>query len=160
MFGVFVGLFGIATNELYVVLNSEDQIPDPTDLIETHQYVLIGSEHMAPTARPSHHEPPTKTGVYVFRWFTVNNQDVDEIAELSKAAWVSFEEDPHIEVRALFAQSDRSKPRGKMLLITQYDDLATWQRSRSPAKEAQDNFRRRHELTLEATPVATRLITT
>ena len=160
MFGVFVGLFGIATNELYVVLNSEDKIPDPTDLIETHQYVLIGAEHMAPTARPTHHEPPTKTGVYVFRWFTVNNQDVDEIAELSKAAWVSFEEDPHIEVQALFAQSDRSKPRGKMLLMTQYDDLATWQRSRSPAKEAQDNFRRRHELTLEATPVATRLITT
>ena len=160
MFGVFVGLFGIATNELYVVLNSKDQIPDPTDLIETRQYVQIGAEHMAPTARPTHHEPPTKTGVYVFRWFTVNNQDVDEIAELSKAAWVSFEEDPHIEVQALFAQSDRNKPRGKMLLITQYDDLATWQRSRSPAKEAQDNFRRRHELTLEATPVATRLVTT
>lgn len=159
LFGVFMGLFGLATNELYAVVNSPDAIADPGDVIDNHHFVLMNTDNMQPTVRPTQHETRTRPGIYVFRWFSVNHQDVDEIAALSKAAWVSFEDDKHIEVQGLFAQSDRSGPRGKMLLITQYDDLATWQRSRSPAKEAQDNFRRRHELTLEATPIATRLMT-
>ena len=158
LFGVFTGLFGLATNELYVVLNSPVAIADPGDVVDTHQFVLVKTENMQPTVRPVQHETRSKPGIYVFRWFSVNNQDVDEIAALSKAAWVSFEEDEHIEVQGLFAQTDRNAPRGTMLLITQYDELADWQRSRTPAMEAQDNFRRRHALTLEATPIATRLI--
>ena len=158
LFGVFTGLFGLATNELYAVLNSATAMTDPGDIVDTHQFVLMNTENMQPTVRPVHHETRSKAGIYVFRWFSVNNQDVDEIAALSKAAWVSFEEDEHIEVQGLFAQTDRNAPRGKMLLITQYDELADWQRSRTPATEAQDNFRRRHALTLEATPIATRLI--
>jgi len=44
-----------------------------------------------------------------------------------------------------------------MLLITWYKNLSAWEESRHPPKDARENFLRRHQLTLNAKPIATML---
>lgn len=158
VWGVWHGLFGLASNELYVVLVGEQaveassQLPDDSSVIDN----LI----LSPTVRPESPEPCTVPGLYVFRTFEVNNSDVDEVATLSKQAWSTFEATDAYRAQpmGLFCEADRSTARGTMLLVTWYDGLGSWQTSRAPAPEARDNFRRRHALTHSTAAVATRLV--
>ena len=162
-YGVFHGLFGLASNEIYLVLSSDKPGISIKGQWDDQTFELIESIDLMPTVRPTDHSARHKEGIYVFRWFEILNKDVAEIAALSEEAWVTFEGGFDTEVQALFAENDHSETdpnqRGKMLLITWYRDLATWQDSRKPPAEARDNFLRRHQLTLEARPVATRLVT-
>ena len=157
-FGVFQGLFGIASNELYLVVNSESDTAPINQQLSGLK--ILATTDLVPTVRPLAHSPREKEGIYVFRWFKVFNKDVDEIASLSKQAWETFESGFDTEVQGLFAESDRTNEQGEMLLITWYADLNAWQDSRAPAPEARENFMKRHQLTIEATPVATRLVST
>lgn len=158
VWGVWHGLFGLASNELYVVLvgaqevDASSQLPDDSRVIDN----LV----LAPTVRPESSEPCTTPGLYVFRTFAVNNSDVDEVARLSKQAWSTFEATDAYRAQpmGLFCEADRSAARGTMLLVTWYDGLGSWQTSRTPAPEARDSFRRRHALTHATTAVATRLV--
>ena len=110
--------------------------------------------------RPTDREPPTRPGLYVFRFFDVNNADVDEIAKLSFEAWTTFETTDayRAQPQGLFCQNDRTDVRGIMLLCTWYDGLESWQTSRSPPAEAADNFRRRHQLTFGTIAYAANLV--
>ena len=159
LWGRFYGLFGLASNELIVVtygdvneinaeLNSHESIQNASSLL------------LLPTARPITDERRTKEGLYVFRTFDVDHKDVDEIAELSKNAWVYFEtsREYSAEPQALFCQADRSKDQGIMLLVTWYDGLTSWQTSRQPPGQAGENFRRRAQLTHRTQATATRLL--
>ena len=161
-FGIFHGLFGLASNEVYLVLSSEDPGINIDDRLSNSPYQLIETIPLIPTVRPTEHSPRTQQGIYVFRWFEVMNTNVAEIAELSEKAWVTFEGGFDTQVQALFAEPGfteaDSNSRGKMLLITWYRDLSIWQDSRQPPVEARENFLRRHQLTLEARPIATRLV--
>ena len=158
VWGVWHGLFGLASNELYVVLVGEQaaeassQLPDDSSVVDN----LV----LSPTVRPESPEPCTAPGLYVFRTFEVNNSDVDEVATLSKQAWSTFEATDAYRAQpmGLFCEADRSAARGTMLLVTWYDGLGSWQTSRAPAPEARDNFRRRHALTHSTAAVATRLV--
>ncbi len=160
VYGAFYGLFGLATNELYVVTRAEGEVPDVGEPLSRAGYSLLRTIDLVPTVRPVDHSPRAEAGLYVFRWFDVTNGDVEEIAQLSKEAWVSFEADFEAEIQGLFAQADRSAEREQMLLLTRYSGLNAWQTSRAPSAEARENFMRRHALTLEAKPIATRLIGT
>jgi hypothetical protein len=163
LYGIFFGLFGMATNELYLVAVREDSGPFSdivtplSKLVSLNNLRLQESYQLCPTVRPTEHTMRTKKGIYVFRWFDVKNRDVDEIVKLSDDAWVSFEDDFESEVQGLFAECDRSKEQVKMLLLTRYRDLSVWEASREPSEEAKQKFMRRHELTIETTPFATRL---
>ncbi len=157
LFGLFTPLFGMATNEFYAVTWSE----------QPHQLVAFASaldlevgeqQGLEPTVRPTEHRPCSKPGIYVFRWFRVDMNNVDEIARLSREAWVTFEGGFQTEVQGLFRESTPAADTGAMLLITQYDDLSVWEASRMPAPEARENFLARARLTIEATPIATRLV--
>jgi hypothetical protein len=94
------------------------------------------------------------------RFFEIANKDVEEIAELSREAWETFEatDDYRSEPPALFCQADRSSERGRMLLVTWYDGLESWQTSRNPHPEARERFRRRHTMTQGTIAYATRLL--
>lgn len=153
LFGVFAPLFGLASNELYVVTWS-----DREHGIDARDLTLVDETRLVPTARPTEPAPRTEPGIYVFRWFTVPNRNVDEIVRLSTEAWVSFEGGFDTEVQALFAEPDRSAGTGIMLLVTWYRNLSVWEASRRPSPEARQNFMRRAELTIEARPIATRLV--
>lgn len=61
---------------------------------------------------------------------------------------------------ALLRSADRHGERGRMLLLTWYDNLTSWERSRTPHPEATTNFRRRAALAKSAIAYATRLADT
>jgi len=153
-YGIFAGLFGIASNEAYLVCHGET---DSASLLAEHEFTVLQSKQFIPTVRPLGFAPRDKAGVYVFRWFKVNMKDVDEIASLSATAWKTFEGDFATEVQGLFVQAEPAPNQGEMLLLTWYRNLTVWQESRAPSPEARENFVRRQQLVLEATPIATRL---
>lgn len=156
-FGVFSPLFGLATNEFYAVTWAEQPhqlvaVAAGLDLEITEQHALV------PTARPETHAACTTPGVYVFRWFTVETRHINDIVRLSRQAWVTFESGFKTEVQALFREASPGSDVSTMLLVTRYDDLSVWEASRKPAPEARENFQARARLTIEATPIATRLV--
>ncbi|MCB1645249.1 MAG: hypothetical protein KDI36_07335 [Pseudomonadales bacterium] len=159
IFGLFGGLFGLASNELYLV-SYEPSVHDITPLLTDTGFEIQATTTLTPTVRPLNHEPRTVPGIYVFRWFTVKAENVQEIIRLSNQAWTSFEGGFDTEVQALFA-ADAARATDAsttMLLITRYRDLSVWQDSRSPAPEARENFLKRSALTIEAKPIATTLL--
>jgi hypothetical protein len=163
LYGIFFGLFGLATNELYLITMRNDIGPSSegttplSKLVTKHDFSLRESYLLTPTVRPTEHTTRTREGIYVFRWFNILNRDVDEIVKLSDEAWVPFEGGFESEVQGLFAEQDRSRERGWMLLLTWYKDLSVWEASRRPPQEARERFLKRHKLTIEAIPIATRL---
>jgi hypothetical protein len=157
VFGTFAPLFGLASNELYLVTHG-DKEHSITAQIESATLAPLDSISLVPTVRPTEHTPRTRPGIYVFRWFDVYNKDIEEIAALSNEAWNTFEGGFDTEVQGLFCEEDTSTEKGKMLLITQYTDLSVWEASRNPAPEARENFLKRARLTIEARPICTRLI--
>ncbi len=160
IWGAFYGLFGIGSNELVLVLHTEGGAP--IRAATEAGFEVVESHVLVPTVRPDKFEPLTRPGLYVFRFFDVAHEDVDEIARLSSQAWTSFEStDAYAaQPQGLFGQAGRSDPRGVMVLLTWYDGLDSWQSSRKPTPEATDNFRRRRELTQGTIAYATRLVGT
>ena len=160
LWGVFHGLFGVASNELIVI--SYGDVAGVHDAISGMDEVLQADTLLLePTVRPTEHAPRTREGLYVFRFFEVRHEDVDEIAALSFEAWKTFEnvDAYRAEPQGLFRQQDTSAETGRMLLCTWYDGLNSWQASRTPAETARGNFRRRHALTRGTVAYATRLLT-
>ena len=158
VWGAFRGLFGIRSDELVVVLHG--QLDAAAASLEAAGFDVAETHAFEPTVRPVGFEPLGRPGLYVFRFFDVSLDDIDEIARLSNEAWTTFETDTSFtaEPQALFAPADRSSATGLMLLVTGYDGLASWETSRSPAPEAVENFRRRRALTRGAIAYATALI--
>ena len=157
--GVFHGLFGVASNELIVVSYGDvDHVHDAIAGMDG--VVAANTLLLEPTVRPTEHAPRTREGLYVFRFFEVEHKDVDEIAALSFEAWKTFEnvDAYQAEPQGLFRQQDTSAATGRMLLCTWYDGLNSWQASRTPPATAGENFRRRHTLTKGTVAYATRLL--
>jgi hypothetical protein len=151
VFGIFASLFGLASNEIYLVTFGES----PTSLSFPDDVQLLSSHLLNPTIRPQNHQPMTRPGVYVFRWFSVSPDSVDEIVHLSGEAWPTFEESFETQIQGLFVEAT-ARP-SEMLLVTWYENLGVWEASRHPPPDARENFLRRHQLTLSATPIATLL---
>lgn len=159
VWGVFHGLFGVASNELIVVSYGDvDEVHDHIAGLD--EVVAANTLLLEPTVRPTEYAPRTREGLYVFRFFEVEHKDVDEIAALSFEAWKTFENvDAYQAVpQALFRQQDTSAQSGRMLLCTWYDGLNSWQASRTPPATAGANFRQRHTLTKGTIAYATRLL--
>ena len=159
LWGAFHGLFGVASNELVVVsVGATENVHSNFSTINS--VVDCESLQLEATVRPVTEEPVSREGLYVFRFFDIAHKDVEEIAELSRVAWESFEDtDTYSAVpQGLFCQADRSQERGRMLLVTWYDGLNSWQATRNPAPKARENFQRRHQLTNGTVAYATRLI--
>lgn len=152
--GVFTGLFGLASNEVIVVgsFADGDSLPAPSPL-------AVAAEQWTPTARPLTPAPCQREGLYVFRRFHVRPEDVDEVVALSAQAWNTFEvsDEYAAEPQGLFRPPPDQDGIVRMMLVTWYDGFESWQRSRQPAPEARENFRRRRALTSTSYAMATRL---
>ena len=159
--GMWHGLFGLASNELLVVTcwpraaNASALLRDALP----REMAVHDSADFVATVRPDDVSPRTKPGLYVFRFFSLANVDVEEIAQLSLTAWATFEANTTYaaQPQGLFCERDRSAARGRMLLLTWYDGFASWQASRAPHPDASANFQRRAALTNGTTAYATRL---
>lgn len=149
VYGIFTALFGLASNELYLVTCSDR--PVSLDLPEG--VAQLACWQGLPTVRPLAHSARETPGIYVFRWFEVEPDNVNEIVELSGLAWPSFEADFDARIQGLFVE-DHDQP-SRMLLLTWYLDLSAWEASRKPSPDSRDNFMKRHQLTKQALPVAT-----
>ena len=162
IWGTFHGLFGVASNELIAVTVGEDAaVAASVETVAGLDAVRDATSlRLVPTVRPTDSEPLTREGLYVFRFFEVAHRDVEEIAALSAEAWKTFEtvDAYRAEPQGLFCQRDRSAERGKMLLLTWYDGLNSWQTSRRPPERARENFQKRHALTAGTIAYATRLV--
>ena len=159
--GIWQGLFGVASNELLVMAAAPGEHLDqsvPAALPADAE--LADSLALHSTARPLSIGPLPPEGLYVFRFFDVRLGDCDEILALSTEAWESFEDTDRYASRpeGLFRPHGDGGDTGRMLLVTWYDGFASWQASRTPAPEARDNFRRRHALTAGTVAYATRLL--
>jgi hypothetical protein len=157
--GLFFGLFGLASNELYLM--AEGDVGGLSDrLLSLDSVADVETTLLEATVRPTSPEPLDRDGLYVFRFFEVANVDVEEIVAISKKAWESFETSEAYESEpvGLFRQSDLADERGRMLLLTWYDGFESWTTSRKPDPAARDLFRRRHQLTEGTIAYATRLL--
>ena len=163
LWGEFNGLFGVGSNELFVVSwVPEDTLEATSALWTSAPDVSVLERHvLIPTVRPTSSQPLSEAGLYVFRFFVVDHASVEEVAQLSQQAWTTFEAsgDYRAEPKALFCQADRDAERGVMLLVTWYDGFGSWETSRQPAPEARENFLRRQQLTHGTIAYATRLAT-
>ena len=151
IYGIFPSLFGLFSNEIYLVTCSEQ----PIQLEVPSEISLNASWCGIPTVRPAVHEPLRVPGIYVFRWFEIESGSEEEVIRLSAEAWTSFESDFEAEIQGLFLEHSASPSR--MLLLTRYRNLSIWEASRSPAPAARENFLKRHQLTRRALPIATML---
>ncbi len=159
LWGVWRGLFGLASNELLVMLAAGDASSIPDMAVTAGSIEVRSTSQFAPTVRPETTEPLVKPGIHVFRWFSIATDSVDEFVELSTQAWVSFEDagSYSAEPQGLFREV-RDSGEIEMLLVTWYDSLESWQTSRKPAASASERFRRRHQLTGSTVAVATTLL--
>ncbi len=101
------------------------------------------------TVRPADDTPASGKGIYVFREFFVPDGKVERFIDLSAEAWTSFERNFAAEIKGLFRGPNLSADLAILLLVTRYEDLATWEASRSETKDpdAWQRFRERQALT-------------
>jgi hypothetical protein len=159
--GIWQGLFGVASNELLIMAaapgdrpdeNFAAALPDDADVVDTLSLLS--------TARPETVDPLVAEGLYVFRLFDVRLRDCEQIVALSRQAWETFEATDRYasRPRGLFRPRGHGDDTGRMLLVTWYDGFDSWQTSRTPAPQARDNFQQRHALTRGTIAYATRLL--
>jgi len=155
VWGLFQPLFGIRNDEVVLVTVgaavTREMLPAGARISEEFE--------LAPTVRPTTTDPCSRPGLYVHRFMEVEAPNIDEVAALSNEAWTSFEATDAYESQpqALFCEAARP-PNGKMLLVTWYDGFTSWEKSRSPAPAATENFRRRAQISHGSVGYATRLI--
>jgi hypothetical protein len=162
VWGIWEGLFGVASNELIVVAAAAgDRDADAFTAALGDDVTTVDVLLLQATVRPEGTSPCDRAGLYVFRFFRVRDEDVAEVASLSREAWETFEHTDayQAEPQGLFRQARPSAAWGRMLLVTWYDGLDSWQTSRHPSPEATANFQRRRALTDGTLALATRLVT-
>ena len=101
------------------------------------------------TARPVDEQPVTGDGVWVFRDFEIASEDAERFVELSASAWTTFEARFDVRIDGLFRAPDPTADTARLLLVTRYADLATWEASRSAEAdpESWERFLERRALT-------------
>lgn len=163
IWGVWAGMFGVASNELIVMTTTDSSpgsSPDgPADNRWPAGTRVVSHESLRATVRPTSNEPLTRDGLYVFRSFYLDAAHIDRVVALSQKAWQTFETstDYKTEPTGLFAPTDPA-PDCTMYLLTWYDGLASWSTSRNPHADARTIFRERHALLHSTNAVATRLL--
>ena len=165
-YGLWIAQFGLASNQLVLMTCWDRQQGVPSSVEETLSSLeaveCIDHHMVAPTARPKTAEPPRRPGTYVHRWFDVEPRHVDEIVELSAAAWETFESTFEVEVIGFFLTLvEPSADSTQLMLLNWYPSLAAWEASRNfdADPESKRNFLRRAELTTGTRAIATALVT-
>ena len=156
LWGAWSGLFGLSDKEMIVITLEEDGRKDPwSEGVE-----VLAEELLVPTERPKSSSPLVSEGLYVFRSFEMESKHIDDVVELSRLAWRTFERgaDYSSEPVGLF-KPERPAKICKMWLLTWYDGFSSWQASRKPHPEAQEFFRKRQALVTNTKAIAVRLIT-
>jgi len=161
LWGAWYGVFGLGTDELFVVTVSEEgqKLADLKELYRRHADV-VEARLWLPTVRPTGPAPCTKPGLYVFRSYEVVHEHTEKVASLSQEVWKSFEAADYFnaEPQGLFRPVGQGGATGIMTLVTWYDGLSSWQESRKLPPEALEAVKKRREFIRRSVPIATRLV--
>jgi hypothetical protein len=156
LFGVWRGQIGLEANEgiALTAWPDEENLADGVrGLAPVFASALESrAERLVATLRPETPAPPERRGVYAFRTFELADADWPEFASLSERAWPEFEAGYDARICGFFRSLDVPPPAARVLLLTRYASLATWEASR--ADVTRPEFQRRHKLTR-----ATRVVT-
>lgn len=168
IFGLWRGEIGWHSDE-GVVMSAwpADAEPDTTVLDDIDGVVDSSVELLVATVRPTSPDPPTADGVYAHRWFECAERDWPEFLELSQGAWPDFEGAfDGTNIVGFWRSLETPAGLVRVLLVTRYPSLSTWERSRPYAPEAvpgaeqaRAKFLRRAELTERTIVRITRLVT-
>jgi hypothetical protein len=156
LFGVWRGEIGWHTDEGALMSFGDADFSVVPGVLES------TVQRLEATVRPVDPTPPDQDGIYAHRWFEVAPDDVDKFIELSVAAWPEFEDAYEgTRIIGLWRSVDAAEP-ARLLLITRYASLATWENSRPytpgpAAAGAREKFLRRAELTRRTIVRITRL---
>jgi hypothetical protein len=156
LWGAFVGVFGLGSSDLLLLTQSTNDSARPRAIGAAE---IVAQLDLMPTARPALPAAAlSRSGLYVLRFFDLDEANVDEFVALSTSAWQTFERGAgySAEPMGLF-RSFAGAPSARMLLVTWYDGFASWEASRRPPDAARENFARRHALTRATIAYATRL---
>lgn len=101
------------------------------------------------TARPTQATPLDGGGIWVFRDFEIDHTDAERFVELSAGAWKKFEASFDARIDGLFRAPGPATELARLLLVTRYADLATWEASRSAESDPESwaRFTERRALT-------------
>lgn len=171
VYGVWAGEVGFYSDEgaIMTALNREVEDDDfasaPMGAEEIDGVLHSQTHRLVATVRPTDSTPPTHEGLYVHRWFHIDASDWDEFLDLSNTAWPSMEAAfPGVRIIGFWKSLEPDHDEEKILLITRYEGLDQWERSRyyrgepvKEAKEAFDRFARRARLTKRTVARFTRL---
>ncbi|MGE3073832.1 MAG: hypothetical protein AB7N24_07040 [Dehalococcoidia bacterium] len=156
------GLFGLWNHEvIFVTAWPAESDPAPVVARNLPAGALVAASYdFVPTVRPGSEAPLTKPGIYVHRLFGVDAENVERFVALSDTAWKTFEnaDEYRSQPQGLFRQRIHPRSDGLMLLVTWYDRLESWERSRTPPPEAAANFRERSMITTRSVAFPTRLL--
>jgi hypothetical protein len=164
-YGLWTAQFGLASSQLVLmtywdrrqgVSSAVEEMLSSLEAVECIDHHLV-----VPTARPKTAEPPSRPGIYVHRWFDVEPRHVDEIVELSAAAWETFERTFEVEVIGFFLRLvEPGAESTQLMLLNWYPSLAAWEASRNfdADPESKRNFVRRAELTTGTRAITTALV--
>jgi hypothetical protein len=159
VFGVFTSQIGLSANHVVLISAFPDEAAArATDLIGGAPCQVESDEFWEADPRPLAGETfPERAGVFSHRWFDVAEADWPRFRELSVTAWDNFEA-VH-DSRVIGFWRSRTPPAPGLIrvwLMAWYKNLAAWEASRwylhsdrADAARAYDNFRARHELTVD-----------
>lgn len=163
--GLFMGLFGLSNQDLFAMLSlarSVDQGEQATADLRCRlpaDIELVDCQPLLATVRPRTDAPLTRAGIYIFRFYDVLAEDVDEVVTLSDTTWQGWKGENAYpgEPMGLFRFADSTLEHGRMLLLTWYDTMTSWESSRSSHISVSANLTRREMLSRSITAYATRL---
>ena len=150
VWGLFAAQIGARSDEVELIVAGEDS--PALEAAEEESTQLLEA-----TVRPTSAERLTDEGIYALRWFEIVEWNWPEFLHLSETAWPGFEgANDGVRIHGFFrTPGDPSR----VLLVTRYPSLSSWESSRNAPDDAGGaNFRRRHELTLSTIVRTYRLI--
>lgn len=109
------------------------------------------AQNLEASVRPTSDAPPEYPGVYVFRWFELENSDWPDFRDLSNTAWPNMESVFDVNICGFWRSQERSDET-HVLLATRYADLSVWEASRwwnnptGAADESMTRFKSRNEV--------------
>ncbi len=170
--GLFAGLIGLANDEAVLLRAWPDAgslARDAAGTLADDSIVSADIAVLEPTVRPEGVVQIGAPGVYAHRWFWLQDGDIAEFVRLSdELIWPFFEADG-CRIVGLW-RDVYERPHAKLLLITRYDSVAHWERTRplvSTAPEGVDpklfaqageGVRLRARITTRSSVVLTRLV--
>ena len=161
--GQFAPQLGWANNEAAVLVRRREAAPvEATTLAGPDLIASAKVERVTPTLRPTDGAGPRPGGIYVHRWFEVDDGAADEFVDLSGQGWQRFEAQFAANIFGLFraapSAADEEARVVRLLLLTRYADHGVWEASRDPTSEAMQIFARRAQLTRRSWAASTLLV--